>query len=106
MKTQITWSITGGALTLLLLGNPAQTLAAPSNPAPPGPPPAAEPAPELKTKKAFVFGGGSPLDFILAMDRHFRTRLHEILSVPYALAHAQVPKMRLTTENPAEPLTL
>jgi hypothetical protein len=42
----------------------------------------------------------------MAMDRHFRTRLNEILSIPHALAHAQVPKMRLTTDNPAEPLVL
>jgi len=120
MKTRIPRIFAGGAITLLLLGNPAQIFAAPAIPPPPGPPPPTEPplppeSPPIKVAggqdnrrvhTTFLFPGGSPLDFIMAMDRHFRTRLHEILSVPHALVHAQVPKMRLTTENPAEPLVL
>jgi hypothetical protein len=103
MKTRITRIVAGITLGLLLTSNPARSFAAP-----PTPPPPTEPAPasEPKPKKAFVFPGGNPVEFIMAMDRHFRTRLFEILSVPHALAHAQVPKMRLTTENPSEPLVL
>jgi hypothetical protein len=55
-------------------------------------------------KKVFVFDGGRPLDFILAMDRHFRTRLEQILSIPSSLARGQVPKMRISTEKPKEAL--
>ena len=62
---------------------------------------------EAKPKKQFFFfTGGTPLDFILAMAHHFRTRLGEILSIPSSLAHAQVPKMRLSTENPGDALAL
>ena len=66
-----------------------------------------EAKPDAKSKKqAFFFSGGTPIDFILAMDHHFRTRLGEILSIPSSLAHAQVPKMRLSTENPGDALAL
>src|SRR4051812_27195232 len=62
---------------------------------------------EAKPKKqAFMFSGGYPHDFILALDHHFRTRLAEILSIPSSLARAEVPKMRLSTENPGDALTL
>jgi hypothetical protein len=109
MKTRIARILTGASVALLLLANPAWLHAAPPNPPPPtAPPPPTEPPPppEPKPKKVFIFPGGNPVEFILAMDRHFRTRLNEILSVPHALIHAQVPKMKLATENPAEPLTL
>ena len=55
-------------------------------------------------KKIFIFDGGRPLDFILAMDRHFRTRLEQILSIPSSLARAQVPKMKISTEKPKDAL--
>jgi hypothetical protein len=55
-------------------------------------------------KKVFIFDGGRPIDFILAMDRHFRTRLEQILSIPSSLARGQVPKMRISTEKPREAL--
>jgi hypothetical protein len=106
MKTQIVRTTTAAAVTLLLLANPAWVVAAPPAAPPPGPPPPTEPPPEPKPKKVFVFPGGNPVEFIMAMDHHFRTRLHEILSVPHALVHAQVPKMRLTAESPTEPLTV
>src|SRR5262249_3583155 len=57
-------------------------------------------------KETFFFRGGRPLDFILALDRHFRTRLGEILSIPSSLARAQVPRIRLSTEDPADVLKL
>src|SRR5438552_9062203 len=55
-------------------------------------------------KKIFFFEGGRPIDFILAMDRHFRTRLEQILSIPSSLARAQVPKMKVKTEKPTDAL--
>src|SRR5437762_1632102 len=57
-------------------------------------------------KKVFFFKGGGPLEFILALDNHFRTRLGEILSIPSSLARAEVPKMRVATEDPGEVLGL
>src|SRR5689334_9285713 len=57
-------------------------------------------------KKVFFFPGGYPHDFILAMDKHFRTRLMEILSIPSSLAKGEVPRMRVATENPSEVLGL
>ena len=38
------------------------------------------------------------------MDRHFRTRLEQILSIPSSLARAQVPKMKVKTEKPTDAL--
>src|SRR4051812_1519194 len=55
-------------------------------------------------KKVFVFEGGRPMDFILAMDRHFRTRLEQILSIPSSLARAHVPRMKISTEKPKDAL--
>ena len=107
MKTRIIQITSATALTLFLFANRASVLAAPPDPPPPvaSPPPTElAPPPEPKPRKVFVFPGGNPVEFITAMDQHFRMRLHEILSVPHALVHAQGPKMRLTTENPAEPL--
>src|SRR2546421_12468006 len=55
-------------------------------------------------KKMFFFNGGGPHDFILAMDKHFRTRLMQILSIPSSLARAEVPKMRIATDKPEDAL--
>src|SRR5438132_9915858 len=62
------------------------------------------PPPPQPKRELFFFRGGRPLDFILALDRHFRTRLGEILSIPSSLARAEVPRIRLSTEDPAEVL--
>src|SRR5436309_12642541 len=55
-------------------------------------------------KKMFFFNGGGPHEFILAMDKHFRTRLFQILSIPSSLARAEVPKMRIATDKPEDAL--
>ena len=60
--------------------------------------------PEKSEKKVFFFEGGNPFQFILAMDKHFRTRLGQILSIPSSLARAEVPKMRISTEKPEDAL--
>src|SRR5262245_31288383 len=57
-------------------------------------------------KKVVFFKGVGPLQFILAVDNHVRTRLGQILSIPSSLARAEVPKMRITTENPEDVLTV
>lgn len=62
------------------------------------------PKPEKSEKKTFFFEGGNPLQFILAVDKHFRTRLGQILSIPSSLARAEVPKMRISTDKPEEAL--
>src|SRR2546421_10033417 len=97
MKTRITRLITMATLSGLVLGNANRGLADDTHQA----------KGEAKPRKhTFIFEGGNPLDFVLALDHHFRSRLGEILSVPSALARAQVPKMRLTTDDPADALTL
>jgi hypothetical protein len=55
-------------------------------------------------KKVFLFEGGRPIDFIIALDRHFRTRLDQILSIPSSLAQARVPKMKVRSDKPADAL--
>jgi len=60
--------------------------------------------PSKPERKVFFFEGGNPIDFILAMDRHFRTRLDQILSIPSSLARAHVPKMKISTEKPKDAL--
>ena len=63
------------------------------------------PAPLPRTeRKVFFFEGGRPIDFILAIDKHFRTRLGQILSIPSSLARTQVPKMKLATDKPEDAL--
>jgi hypothetical protein len=57
-------------------------------------------------KKEFSFEGGNPIDFILAVDKHFRTRLIQILTVPDLLRRAEVPKLRVAAEEPKEVLHL
>ena len=57
-------------------------------------------------KKVFVFEGGNPIDFVVALDRHFRTRLMQILTLPETLSRTQVPKLRVAAEDPREVLCL
>jgi hypothetical protein len=64
----------------------------------PGPAPKAE-------RKVFFFEGGRPIDLIMAIDRHFRTRMQQILSIPSSLARATVPKMKVVeAKEPTDPL--
>jgi len=57
-------------------------------------------------KKVFIFDGGNPIDFVVALDRHFRTRLVQILTLPEKLSRTQVPKLRVVADDPREVLTL
>jgi len=57
-------------------------------------------------KRVFDFEGGSPIDFIVALDRHFRTRLVQILTLPETLSRTRVPKLRVAADDPREVLTL
>jgi len=57
-------------------------------------------------KRVFNFDGGSPVDFIVALDRHFRTRLVQVLTLPDTLSRTKVPKLRVAAEDPREVLTL
>jgi len=57
-------------------------------------------------KKMFIFEGGSPIDFVAALDRHFRTRLVQILTLPETLSKTKVPKLRVTADDPREVLSL
>lgn len=84
------------AVLILLLANGAISARADqTNDAPPAP----------KTeRKVFFFEGGRPIDLILAIDRHFRTRMQQILSVPSSLVRATVPKMKVAAEKPTDPL--
>jgi hypothetical protein len=101
MKTVMMKTIATGITTVLSLLTAGHAFAEDTNQTAP------EARPESKPKKqAFFFSGGTPLDFVLALDHHFRTRLGEILSIPSSLAHAQVPKMRLSTESPGDALAL
>ncbi len=84
------------AMTTLLLVNAPGSRAEETNETKP-PPPKTE-------RKVFFFEGGRPIDFILAMDKHFRTRLGQILSIPSSLARAQVPRMKIATEKPEDAL--
>src|SRR6185503_9950425 len=57
-------------------------------------------------KKVFIFEGGNPFDFVVALDKHFRTRLVQILTLPERLSRTQVPKLRVAADDPREVLTL
>ncbi|HVV00574.1 MAG TPA: hypothetical protein VHH88_04380 [Verrucomicrobiae bacterium] len=57
-------------------------------------------------KKFFEFDGGDPIDFIRALDHHFRTRLIQILSLPDILRGAPVPKLRVAADDPKEVLKI
>jgi hypothetical protein len=95
MKTRFQ-VLLAGALALILAGGSLSARADQTNDAPP-PPPKAE-------HKVFFFEGGRPIDLILAIDRHFRTRIQQILSIPSSLTRASVPKMKVVAEKPTDPL--
>jgi hypothetical protein len=57
-------------------------------------------------KKVFIFEGGNPIDFIVALDRHFRTRLMQILTLPDLLRRTEVPKLQVAADDPREVLSL
>jgi hypothetical protein len=57
-------------------------------------------------KKIFIFEGGNPIDLVVALDKHFRTRLVQILTLPEKLSRTQVPKLRVAADDPREVLTL
>jgi len=61
---------------------------------------------EISKRKVFSFEGGNPIDFIVALDKHFRTRLVQILTLPETLAKTKVPKLRVAADDPREVLTL
>ena len=61
---------------------------------------------EPEKKKLFIFEGGNPIDFVVALDKHFRTRLIQILTLPDTLRRTQVPKLRVVANDPTEVLTL
>ena len=61
---------------------------------------------EKGKKKVFSFEGGNPFDFIVALDKHFRTRLIQILTLPEALSRTRVPKLRVVAEDPREVLNI
>jgi hypothetical protein len=57
-------------------------------------------------KKVFSFDGGNPFDFVVALDKHFRTRLIQILTLPETLSRTKVPKLRVAADDPREVLNL
>jgi hypothetical protein len=57
-------------------------------------------------RKVFNFEGGNPLEFIVAMDRHFRTRLVQVLTLPETLSRTKVPKLQVAAEDPRDVLKL
>ena len=61
---------------------------------------------ETTKRKVFSFEGGNPFDFIVALDRHFRTRLVQILTLPETLSKTKVPKLRVAANDPREVLSL
>jgi hypothetical protein len=61
---------------------------------------------ERTKRKVFSFEGGSPFDLIAALDRHFRTRLVQILTLPETLSRTKVPKLRVAADDPREVLSL
>lgn len=60
----------------------------------------------VEKKRVFVFEGGNPIDFVVALDKHFRTRLVQILTLPDRLARTRVPKLRVAADDPREVLTV
>jgi hypothetical protein len=61
---------------------------------------------ETGKKKVFNFEGGTPIDFVVALDKHFRTRLIQILTLPETLSKTRVPKLRVAADDPREVLSL
>src|SRR5205085_4503084 len=49
---------------------------------------------------------GNPIDFIVALDKHFRTRLVQILTLPDLLRRTEVPKLQVAADDPREVLSL
>jgi hypothetical protein len=61
---------------------------------------------EPAKEKVFTFEGGNPLEFVMALDKHFRTRLVQILTLPETLSKTKVPKMKVPAEDPRQVLTV
>jgi hypothetical protein len=61
---------------------------------------------EEAKEKVFCFEGGNPLEFVMALDKHFRTRLVQILTLPETLSKTKVPKLRVAAEDPRQVLTV
>ena len=61
---------------------------------------------ETGKRKVFSFEGGTPIDFVIALDKHFRTRLVQILTLPETLSRTRVPKLRVAADDPREVLSL
>lgn len=61
---------------------------------------------EKGKRRVFSFEGGNPFDFVMALDKHFRTRLVQILTLPETLSRTRVPKLRVAAEDPREVLNL
>jgi hypothetical protein len=61
---------------------------------------------ESPRHKFFEFDGGTPFDFIKALDLHFRTRLVQVLTLPETLRHAEVPRLRVAVNQPQEVLNI
>ena len=95
MKNHLNSLMLASLVTALLLNGPVSARAEETNDTKQAPKP---------ERKVFFFEGGSPIDFVLAMDQHFRTRLGQILSIPSALTRAHVPKMKIATDKPADAL--
>jgi hypothetical protein len=63
-------------------------------------------SPPTEKKKVFIFEGGNPIDLVIAIDKHFRTRLIQILTLPDKLRRTEVPKLQVAAEDPREVLSL
>lgn len=61
---------------------------------------------EAAKKRVFNFEGGNPFEFISALDRHFRTRLVQVLTLPEVFSRSRVPKLQVVADDPREVLTL
>jgi hypothetical protein len=57
-------------------------------------------------RRLFIFEGGNPIDFIVALDKHFRTRLIQILTLPDLLRRTEVPKLQVAADDPREVLSV
>jgi hypothetical protein len=52
----------------------------------------------------FTFGGGTPRDFIAAIQKQFNVDWWDIVTIPRELSNVQIPRMRLRTADPEEVL--
>ena len=57
-------------------------------------------------RRLFIFEGGNPIDFVRALDKHFRTRLMQILTLPDLLRKTEVPKLQVAADDPREVLSV